>query len=456
MQRESESLVFNLEKGVVVEFSSMPGDIGKEDTKINSINGTISIMAWGEKNTLPIDREMMLMDNHIMPEMLSTKRSIIIGQGIKPFIVEVDEESGEEVIKHAKMPVEAARFFESCEFDTKYLEEAANQLILHANIPVGMMLSNDGSQIASMMSYKCRDIRAETRKFGEPVNQYWFGDYSEVSKGKSGRTAHKKYTSLPVAPPLKLKDKKTLKRGEVMYFVSDKMLFDGYYGHPTWWGGREWMQLSNVIAKFHLANIRNGYVLRYHIQVPKEAFLDKLKYYNALDADDNETVAKCLSDEKTEKQRFIDNLNSFLSGEENVGRALVTFFESTEEGKKIEGVKIEPLKVDLKDDSMLKLFDAANRANTNSAGLPLTLAGIETNGKWSSGTEMRNALEYFVKIKAPIHRKKLLEAWNYVWRYNGWDKKHPEIKWWFGDIVLAKLDDDKSGTKELEPEPVNG
>lgn len=439
----SEHQYINQDAGLIIEFTQLPGDIGKENTTVPGADG-LKVMGWGERNTLPEDRELLIMDNNIIGELLSTKRSIILGQGLKPYVETIDEETGEVKHKFVKIPQEIEEWMWQCDFDNKYLVEGANQLFMHANIPTAMMTDKLGSKINKIMSYKCRDMRAVMKPFGKPIESYLFGNFSKSRQTSEPRT----YIPIPVY--------RDGVKGEFMYWVSDSLIHDGYYAHPVWWGGKEWIELSNSIPKFHIANIRNGYTIRYHIEIPRDTFLNKQKYLDAESQSDQSAISQCLSDADNKKKQFLDDMNRWLSGEDNAGRAIYTFFDTTEEGKKIDGVIITPLTVDLKDESLLKLYEKSNQANISAIGIHPTLASIETAGKLSSGSEFRSALDFYVKVKAPIYRRLLLRPWEFVWKFNKWDQKYPEMKWKFADTTLARLDEEKSGVKEVSTVPEVG
>jgi len=427
---------------ISISFNKLYKDIGNDDHTITSDNGTRKIKAWGEVNRLPIEREMLLMDNNIMLELLATIRSIVLGSGIKMFEKSKDKD-GKSTLKVVDFPEEIQAFMDNSDFPTKYEEEGINQLLIHANIPVSFITSNDGTMINSMMSYKCRDIRAEMKqKFGENINGFYWGDYSEKNK----KSLIYKY--IKSMPPLRDISQKKF-RGEGILWVSDNMIHDGYYAHPRWWGAKEWILLANKIPVFHLNNIANGYLVRYHVEIPNDSFLDQ----EAFDAaTTEEEINKCKADQKRARQEFMDAIDKFLAGEENVGKALYTFFKTDETGKKLDGVTINSVPVDLKDESLIKLYEKAIQSLHTASGLHPTLANVEQSGKLSSGSEMKAALNTWIQIKAPIFRKKLLEPLKYLLKYNGWDVKYPNLIWGFEDIVLVNMDDEKKGFKELTKE----
>lgn len=410
-------------------------NVGKEGFVQVTNGNNIEIFQWGSKNDLPNYREAMIMDNNIIGEMINTKRAIILGQGLQAHTVTYAD--GKKTITPVEMPPEIADWIEQAELYDKYIEPAANELFLHGTIFAAMMPRQ--GRIEKIMSYRCRYIRAETKKRNEPIAGYVLGDWPrKKSKGRNDTLVDYQYITAIPNP-----------NREYIMQVGDNLFHDGYYPHPAYWGGEEWIDLSNQIPKFHKANILNGYTIRFHIEIPKDAFLDKTKYMHALSEGDNALINQCALDEENKKSDFINQMNTLLAGKENAGRTIYTYFDHDDMGKKIDGVKITPIEFDMKDEALLKLFDASNRANISSMGIHPTLANIETAGKMSSGSEMRNAFESYVKIKAHVPRNILLKPIHHVWKVNGWNLKYPDIKIGFEDNILTTLDDNKAGSEPI-------
>ena len=420
---------------VLITFAKDNRDnIGKEGF-IQVQGQNIPIFKWGSRNDLPTYREKMIMDNNIIGEMINTKRAIVLGQGLQAHTTTYTD--GKKVVTPVEMPPEIADWIDQAELYDKYLEPAANELFLHGNIFAAIL--PQAGRVEKIMTYRCRYMRAAVKKQNQPIPGYVLGNWpNNITNAKTRE--QEKYIYIPT---------KQSDTREYIIHVGDTLFHDGYYCHPAYWGGEEWIDLSNQIPKFHKANILNGYTIRFHIEIPMNAFLDKSKLSYAQAENDQATVAACYAEEEEKKKAFITDMNSMLSGKENAGRAIYTYFNHDDEGKKIEGVKIEPIKFDMQDESLLKLFDRSNQANISSMGIHPTLANIETQGKLSSGSEMRNAFESYVKIKAHIPRNIILKPLHHIWKRNGWTEKYPRIKIGFEDTVLTTLDDNKAGSEKI-------
>ncbi len=151
------------------------------------------------------------------------------------------------------------------------------------------------------------------------------------------------------------------------------------------------------------------------------------------------------------KQELLDTINTWLAGNKNAGRSFHSSYRvHGPSGKEFGGIKITPIKYDMKDEALIRLFDKSNEANMSSQGVHPTLANIQTQGKLSSGSEIRNAFLMYVAIKTPVPRRILLKPLHQVRRMNGWNQKYPNIKgFMFKDIEIQKLDVEKTGKSEV-------
>lgn len=392
----------------------------------------VTIKAWGKTNRQPWEREQLIMDNNIVGELLKTKRDIILGGGLQAYRdVYVN---GEKTMELLETPQYAQEFFDFVDIDNYYLT-AANNLVKHAQIMIEMVRETTSDRIASMKAHECRHIRAEQQNSasGKIENYYWCGNWGSSRKELGRRWP---IMTIPNYAGEEAKQKKFL------LHTGDSILTDEYYYIPTWWGGKKWIEVSNKIPIFHDSNLDHGYSIRFHVEIPKDYF------YTSSTADQTADMRKeSLAKAQTARQTFLDNLNKFLSGITNAGRTVVTEYEINKAaGKEFPGIKITPINFDMKDKSLLELFEKSNQANISGQGIHPTLAAIETAGKLSSGSEIRNAYLMYTALKTPAARRILLKPIEMIHRINGWDKS---IRWTFRDIEVTKLDDNPQAKQDV-------
>ena len=167
---------------------------------------------------------------------------------------------------------------------------------------------------------------------------------------------------------------------------------------------------------------------------------------NATDADER---AALLNKFQAREQQFVDDFNEVMTDIGNSGRTLVTKSEVIEAlgGKYDRQIKIEPIEIDMGDEKLLKLFEASNVANISAQALHPTLASIQTDGKLSSGTEIRNAFLMYLIIAAPVYREMLQEVVDLVKMENGWPD---DIKYAIRDAEMTTLAENPAGMQAAE------
>jgi len=240
-----------------------------------------------------------------------------------------------------------------------------------------------------METKRCRHVRAARHnRSGKVATWFWFGYW--------GRRHSNDNKNLLEPITVKAYNPKKV-QGTFMHHTYDPLLFDDYYAHPKYWGAKTWISLANAIPLFHLNNLENGYNVRFHIEIPIGYFADTTVTYET-----EELKEEAIKNEEAARQEFLDLVNNFLSGIENAGRALFTTYDYNETlGKEYPGIKITPIDFDMKDEALIKLFEASNTAAVSSQGVHPTLAAIAQAGKLSSGSEMRNAYNIYLAVKTP-------------------------------------------------------
>lgn len=412
--------------GAAIPFNNNDVQSGAVVTVSGEGKQSARIRQWGKKDTMPQLREGLVNESNIVPALIQTKRDMILGAGLMAFREEFTD--GERQIVEVPMPDVIKTWMEQSNY-LDQLAAAARELILHANV-FTEFISDRGGKVHHITTQRCVEIRAEEKTPQNRILNYWWSAGWGVTQKEDYQKAIR---AIPAYDP----DKKQKKF--MLHTFDDTCRTDNYYYCPAWWGGWQWIDLANSIPQFHRSNIQHGYAIRYHIEIPTDYFADN--EINNLTA---ENIQDKLDVQAAKKKEFIDKLNEFLAGAKNAGRTVVTEY-LTEMGKEFAGIKITPLSADLKDEALIKLFEASNQANISAQAIHPVLAAIETQGKLSSGNEIRNAATMYLAIKAPGPRRILLKPLELVGKINGWPK---DIKVGFRDIQLTTLDESKTGITE--------
>jgi hypothetical protein len=201
-------------------------------------------------------------------------------------------------------------------------------------------------------------------------------------------------------------DKAKWKQGSFVYPIQDMLHNDGYYAIPAVDGVRDAVELGNCVWLFHESNIRNGYNLRWHIEIPEDYFYDYESVEKGKISEDD-AATKATSDEED----FIEKMNGFLAGLENAGRAVYTKRRASLE-KEYPGIVIKALEYDMKDDALLKLEQRAMIATLSNQGVPPILASVQLPEGFGSGSQVRNVLYMYQIIQMPFMRSKIFSWLN--------------------------------------------
>ena len=417
-----------------VTHSAKTSPIGKPMAIPGMSDAKERAMSWGFDDMLPNFREQLVSENDIVPSLLATKRDILVGGGIMAYTKEyVETAQGRKEVRHeVAIPDVVQAFFEKIDID-EYLETTARNYVMHSIMPVEIIAKKDRQSIASIKALECRHIRsAEMDEEGKIPAWYWSGSWGH--RRTEGRGEVKSYRI-----PIFDRTEDRLAPKSIIVMMDRLLCLDEYYPTPYWWGSEEWIRLANCIPEFHLAMLKNGYSFRVHVQVPKDYFYDN----TPLDLDNNVNEASRRTAETAAKLVFVDRLNQVLQGHTKAGKLIITEYEVDKAlGKEYPGIKITPISLDLKDEAMLKLFDASNTANMSAQGVAPALANIQMPGKLGSGSEIRNALAMHIILKTPGPRRRMFSPIHLAKRLNGWPA---DVYYDIRDTLVTNLDEDKSG-----------
>lgn len=429
----------------VVSFSALPNeatsDVGKV-TKVSPPNGgePVEVAYWGKKNDLPYYREELIAGNNIVPSLIERKRDIMCGQGWYAYQERfIDDDTGlmTRVVDEVPMTPEMIDFFSKFKKQAKRL---VGEILKHG-IAMPEFVRAKGGKIISIESLEMKYMRSGRQSGrGKVSHWYWSNFWYTVDSNVLPKDR--------VIIPVPVYDA-AAKQGKFVLPLCDDLLNDGYYPMPSYWGGRHWINLSNIIPLFHEANLKHGSAPRFHIVVPHDYFWD----YAAMnlhmpESPEHQAILKNAADKEAQ---FINDINEVLVGVGNTGRPIVTKSEIIEVlgGRYDRRIHIEEIKYEINDEALLKLYAASNVANVSAQALHPTLASIEPGSKGiGSGTEIRIAFQLYLIIAAPMVREMLGEVLELVKRENGWPG---DIKFGIRDAEMTTLAENPTGMQQKDP-----
>ncbi len=429
----------------VISFAALPNeatiDVGKvTPVAVPNSDQSVKVMYWGADNDVPQYREQCITGNNIVPALIERKRNIICGQGWYAYREKfIDDGSGQMKADRdeVQMPPEAEAFFRKFK---KTAKQIVGELLKHGMaMPEFVRFARDGQKIMSVKALKTKHIRAGKKNQDGDITTWYWGNY--WPRDTRLDQVDRMIRDLPVYD-----EEAARKQGRFVLPLMDDLFDDEYYPIPPWWGGRHWITLSNIIPLFHEANLKNGAAPRFHIVIPHDFFYD----YEAMNSTHTAEEKAALETEfQAREKAFVDDVTDVLTDVSKAGRIIVSKSELVEVmGKSYDKrIQIEEIKYDMRDEALLKLFEASNVANISAQAIHPTLANIETQGRLSSGTEIRNAFLMYLIIAAPAYRDLLMEVVDLVKKENGWPE---DIQYAIRDAELTTLADNPAGVRPAE------
>jgi hypothetical protein len=416
--RENYALIYMSDRDFRSGRFSDQGDVVTQETKKSNEDTALKIAKWydSEANLFPQRILDILIRNNISPQILETKAKFVVGNGIQTYI---------EVIEGGKKMKEAVSYPEvQALIDDEDIQEViqniAKDVQFFGNGFCELAFNMAGTGIVKLYHHDATTVRA-----GYELNRgrsKFFRISDDWNKKKSAKDTKKIAGFIGDDGGYS---------GTFMMQLKDYTPSHPHYSLPGWFGTLKWIELANHIPVWHLHGIRNGYSIRYMVEISDA-------YFNGIPQDKI----------KEAKRKLQDDLDTYLAGSENNGKALhATMSDHLFRNGGV--IRITPIADNLNDTAFTQLFDQSNMASTSGHALDPTLAGIETAGKLSSGSEKRISFDIFHQLHAPKYRNQILKIFYTVSKINGWDKKYPGMKFGFSNIELTTLDENPTGKQEV-------
>lgn len=416
-----------------------------------SVKGnTHKIKCWGQDNQLPVVLEKAIRENHLLPSLLDTKRKIIVGKRLYMYYERWEKDKdgySKRIEDEEQMPAAIEDFYLESE-EHRYFHLLAAQLVKNGNVLTEFV----APKVADLASRKVAYLKAHEAKFWRMEKADEMGNIANAFyKGDSWATNNGNSKDFPVSKMPMLD--KVWNNENALHWTGDAMFrSDDYYFENIFMGVLPFSALMNILPAYHDAYLENAMFSAYHVKVRKGMFLNP-KY---AETSDENMKRKMLQDELDARTKFLNDINASLSGYQNAGKVIWNE-ETFERGIKKEFPDVEIKKIDnnLDNEGLLKMYDVCLKAIISSVQIHPTIANIETAGKLSSGSEMRNAASVQKQVHATLARQNVLEAWHKAMRINGWDKDYMRNgvrpKFWFADDEIVQLNENKAGEQPADP-----
>lgn len=415
----------------------------------------IEFVPRGRNNNMMYDIMKKIGHNVTVGSNIEFKNKIIYGDGVMVYRKSRDPSTGK-IVKEEVLPEEYPEIFEFIENNNYSLirHEIANDLAIFYDSYVEYLFdSNNPPKLVQVKSKEatCSRISKIDEKTGKSE---WHGYSAEWHKGSPDDV---------IATPLldrqsSLRDMKIrmgklpnkdgkneiVKERNFIHNIRINTPGRFYYSRPYWWSvfASGWYDFSSAIPVYKKALIKNQMTLRYVIYI-KDTFWDKL--YKAKGLTTDEEKAQCRED-------FLKEMNDFLAGEENAGKAFVAEFRYD----KIKGFEDKDIIISALTNQQIGgeyIEDSEEVSNTICYAMgvhPSIIGASPGKGKSINGTEAR---ELFTIEQAlmKMYQDATLEPLYFAKAINDWPK---DIYFSITNCQLTTLDQGTGAVKNtgLTPE----
>lgn len=428
--------------GAIVQFSSRRNEYTAGMVNRLSIAGKFAeVMYHGKSNNLPQERERLIQRNAYLPNLHVVQRNLLLGDAFIAY--RKIKENGVTRVEEVDFPKQLTDKF-PLDYIAEINEAVTNEYVKHAQAFPQFVWRKDGSIAPEGIKvHKNTEIRAERQNADTGLIDNWYYSNSWVEKTDVlKKPVLEKISNMTLSRlRSKMEDGKRWKQGSFIFPIQDTLHNDGYYAVPPVDGVRDAVELSNAVWLFHESNLKNGYNLRWHIEIPEDYFYD----YESVEKG-TVTEIQAAEDATDKEQDFINKMNDFLAGADNAGKAIYTKKLIRNIEKEYPGISIKALEYDMKDDALLKLEQRAMIATLSNQGVPPILASVQLPEGFGSGSQIRGILGMYQIVNLPFMRSKIF-SWLNVLKYT--EGLPSDIFYGVKDRELTTLDANPTGSQKV-------
>ncbi len=426
---------------VVITEGDMPGSSPTMTVVEENKWQSSEVVFWGEDNDFPRRIVEQAMKVAVVPPSLFFHANMLSGSTILPVIkhYEVNNQGIKEVIEVVDDP-EIWEFMNNAHFK-RYRRECAVDLFWFQNTFPELILTKDRKKIALISPNEAMHCRwAKQNEQGICESVLVSANWPKAKKGD------KYVTEIPAINPYAY-DIVEATRGQAndykfIYPCSYPSPGRNFYQLAFWDGIRQsgWMEILTQIPSLKAYLLKTQMRVAYHIQVPssywEKTYGEKWKKADAVQR-------------KNIRKEHFEAFDKILSGEKNAGKAFVSEYGQSIDGKTSEQWTIEPIKDPNHDGKFVQDSLEATANLFYALSIDLTLAGFASKdmGSRSGGSDKREALLIYLEKMKPL-REIELEPLRFVARFNGWQKKYPKLDFIHQTTLLTTLDTGAS-TKQV-------
>lgn len=394
--------------------------------------------AWGNDNKLPLQMIEYIESCGILNSIIDHQARFAVGEGVMWAYVR-REKTGKMVVEELCQEKEILDFME---LNNHFYHELSwgKDLIGFANGVARLGLDKTKTKIALFQRDDVTEMRYELMDKQGKIPQIYLSAQWEKSFGAKDDAV----INVPLLDPkMPLADLIRRKKQANTFAYTFKYPGWGkkYYSMPLWWSNLEWVKIARSIPDMKAAMYTNAMRPKYLITIYQQ-FWDQLFLGDGPDKKAN--FADYTEDEiQTKKNEVYDDIDRYLSGTENAGKAIFTdgLFDPVNNAK-LKYIEIEPLEDTTKDGGYLPDSAAANSEiafsmRYNPAILGATMpSGPYTNSQ--GGSSVRESVAMQVITHEP-ERQHILSLYRLIRDFNKWNVDYAKDGLMLEPIIPATI-----------------
>jgi hypothetical protein len=396
-------------------------------------NITGDVVQWGSNNLYPQDfYNKKFLKNGAAVGGISILKSTHHGNGFQLYKEEVDDTSGEIIVKNQllKSYPEIKQFVRDNKLNKFWFEKITDQSLFQIAFTEHILSANQ-EQIVRVKRQKAAHCRFAKMDDSGKIPYVFIN--TDWSSNKKELTAVIDFMGGDMTAQ-EIKDR--CKEKGIYNFITATyypLVNESYYPNADWHAVDRsgWIDVANSVPELKKALFENQMHFKYIVYISDLYFESFYKEeWDDFDA------------EKRQKMRedLAATIDEHMSGNKASGRSLTAPIIE-ENGKFVEGIRVEPVDNKLKDGSYLPDATAANFEILFAIGVNPAIIGAISGGSNLGGSNIREAYTVLSAGLVP-RRNATLEDWE-LWRdYNGWDT---DLEAGFPNVNLTTLDKNPTG-----------
>lgn len=420
-------------------------------SKKASDKSSYKMVPWGSDNLLPQAIITKTNKSHDISSNMLFNIQMGYGQGIMPVKIKVSG-TGTQEVKISYEPVmnnkEINEFFENNEI-SDYLLESLTDLNYFYNTFSEIIFDREPNaasrkivELGHLEASFCRFTEMNTDGKIEKLlySAKWDNDAKEaditaIDFLPQKRTLIELKRKLGILPQM---DGKTRPDKNIYkYALSGNMPTPGrsYYQRPPWYSLIEsgWYDFAVLIPEFKRAILNNQMTIKYMVYLADNYFEDIFKTENITSPDEK----------KARVAAEMENINNFLAGAANSGKAAIGRITYSTDGKEKKNVIIEPIQNHFKGGEYIEDSEEVSNIIAYAMGVHSSIIGSHGKAGTISGSEARELFIIKQGIMKPL-RDRLLKPLNIVKAINKWPE---DIFFVIPNLQLTTVD---SGTGSIK------